>query len=84
MHCTVATNHGCSSVQHDCPLQPNMNRSPARAAVRNDSCVASVLASAAAWKVRTITRQYRQAAAPAKGREGGEDFRSRYGYKPVV
>ena len=23
MHCTVATNHGCSSVQHDCPLQPN-------------------------------------------------------------
>ena len=23
MHCTVATSHGCSSVQHDCPLQPN-------------------------------------------------------------
>ena len=23
MHCTVATDHGCPSVQHDCPLQPN-------------------------------------------------------------
>ena len=23
MHCTVATDHGCPSVQHDCPLHPN-------------------------------------------------------------
>ena len=28
MHCTVATNHGCSSVQHDCPLQPNRMSRP--------------------------------------------------------
>ena len=24
MHCTVATDQGCPSVQHDCPLQPNI------------------------------------------------------------